>query len=325
METGQRLAAYLSGDLDADERTALEAELAGDAALRAQLERIRAADRALADLPELDLPTGLSDRLDASLAPELERILRDELAARRARRDMPRWLPAAGAAAALVLVVGTGIALVGGLGGLGDRGEDATMFGAPETADMAEDAAPGMASNGALMGPVVTASGRTLGPDDLAALAADPGIVTPVATWLADGDPDAVSLAWRAALGGTSDRSTSNTDTSAPPDGQDDDGEDAERTVTERALPSTLPPLSLQGQVTPDDLDDVARCLGVLFDGAAGTVIPLYAELGFDTNGIPVIVYVALSADRAGDLTVVEVWKVDRSSCELREFAQHGG
>jgi hypothetical protein len=63
----------------------------------------------------------------------------------------------------------------------------------------------------------------------------------------------------------------------------------------------------------------------VLFEGATGPVIPVYAELAFDTDGIPVIVYVALSADRAGDLTVVEVWKVDRSSCDLREFAQHGG
>jgi anti-sigma factor RsiW len=155
MDTGQRLAAYLSGDLDADERTALEAELAGDPTMRAQLERIRATDRVLAGLPEAELPAGLSDRLDAALAPELDRILGDELAARRARRAMPQWLPAAGAAAALVLVVGTGIVLVGGLG---DGGEDMTTFGAPEAADLAEGDA-GMADDGSMAGPVVNASG----------------------------------------------------------------------------------------------------------------------------------------------------------------------
>lgn len=319
MDTGQRLAAYLSGDLDVDERTALEAELAGDPAMRAQLERIRVADRALADLPEVALPEGLSDRLDAALTPELDRILGDELAARRARRALPRWLPAAGAAAALALVVGTGVVLVGGLG---DRGEDRSTLGAPASTD--EGAAPGMAADGAMTGPVVTASGRTLGAEDLASLAADPHIVAPVAPWLLDDDPDAVALAWRAALGGTSDRSMSATGDPAPADDQADP-DDSDRSITHGPLLSTLPPVSLQGQVTTDDLDDVARCIGVLFDGATGPVIPVYAELAFDTDGIPVIVYVALSADRAGDLTVVEVWKVDRSSCDLREFAQHGG
>jgi hypothetical protein len=322
MDTGQRLAAYLSGDLDVDERTALEAELAGDTALRAQLARIRAADQALADLPEVDMPQGLADRLDAALAPELERVLGDELAARRARRAMPRWLPAAGAAAALALVVGTSVVLSGGLG---DRGDDMTALGAPESADMAGDATRDMMADSAVVGPVVTASGRTLGPDDLAALAADPGIITPVAPWLIDNDPDAVALAWRTALGGTADRSASDTDGSVPPGEQDDTAEDADRSVTLDALPSTLPPLNLQGQVTPDDLDDVGRCLGVLFDGATGPIIPLYAELAFDPDGIPVIVYLALSPDRSGDLTVVEVWKVDRSSCDVREFAQHSG
>jgi hypothetical protein len=318
MDTGQRLAAYLSGDLDADERTALEAELAGDPTMRAQLERIRATDRVLAGLPEAELPAGLSDRLDAALAPELDRILGDELAARRARRAMPQWLPAAGAAAALVLVVGTGIVLVGGLG---DGGEDMTTFGAPEAADLAEGDA-GMADDGSMAGPVVNATGRTVGADDLADLAADPGIIGPVAPWLSDNDPASVALAWRAALGGTGDRSMSDSD---PAPAEDQDADDSGRTVTEQPLPSALPPLNLQGQVTPDDLDDVARCIGVLFEGATGPVIPVYAELAFDTDGIPVIVYVALSADRAGDLTVVEVWKVDRSSCDLREFAQHGG
>jgi len=317
MDTGQRLAAYLSGDLDADERTALEAELAGDPALRAHLERIRAADRALASLPEVDLPEGLSDRLDAALAPELERVLGDELAARRARRATPRWLPAVGAAAALALVVGTGVVLVGGLG----SGDDMTLMGEPEAADMADlDSAPGIAADGAETGPVVTTSGRTVGTDDLAALAADPGLVAPVAPWLLDDDPDAVALAWRTALGGTTDRVMAG---ESPP-GDADPEDDAQRS-TDQVLPSTLPGLNLQGDVTPDDLDDVARCIGVLFDGATGPVIPLYAELAFDADGIPVIVYVALSADRSGDLTVVEVWKVDRASCELREFAQHGG
>jgi hypothetical protein len=324
MDTGQRLAAYLSGDLDADERTALEAELAGDPAMRAQLERIRAADRALDDLPEVTLPQGLSDRLDAALAPELDRIMGDELAARRARRAMPRWLPAAGAAAALVLVVGTGVVLGGGLlgGGLWDRAEDVTALDGGDAADMAEDAAPGMTAHGSMAGPTVTASGRTVGAEELASLAADPGIVTPVAHWLLDDDPDSVALAWRAALGGASDRSLSATGDSAPAEDQADTDD---RSVSREALPSTLPPLNLRGEVTPDDLDDVARCIGVLFDGATGPVIPVYAELAFDADGIPVIVYVALSADRAGDLTVVEVWKVDRSSCDLREFAQHGG
>ncbi|HEX9765268.1 MAG TPA: RseA family anti-sigma factor, partial [Nitriliruptorales bacterium] len=91
METGERLSAYLAGELDADETAALEVELAGDPALRARLERIRAADQALRSLPPVAPPAEFSMRLREALAHEVTRHEAspgaDELAQRRLRRD----------------------------------------------------------------------------------------------------------------------------------------------------------------------------------------------------------------------------------------------
>ncbi|MGH3441420.1 MAG: anti-sigma factor family protein, partial [Nitriliruptorales bacterium] len=53
---GEHLSAYLAGELDADERTALEAELDRDAVLRGQLERIRATNETLDRVPQPEPP-----------------------------------------------------------------------------------------------------------------------------------------------------------------------------------------------------------------------------------------------------------------------------
>ncbi|GGI03169.1 hypothetical protein [Egicoccus halophilus] len=147
MDPAQRIADYLSDASTPDERAAFEAELARDAALRAQLNAARRADAALAALPATALPEGFEDRLRARLAPELDAVLtppvdrsapdpragaeaqlgrRDELAA---RRSASRWTAVAGVAAAVVVVAG-----VAGLAGLGAGGGDtaATDLALPE-------------------------------------------------------------------------------------------------------------------------------------------------------------------------------------------------
>lgn len=134
MNPAERLADYLAGSLDADARAALEAELARDDALRAQLAAMRRADAALAALTSPAPPAGFEERLAAAIGTELARTLADgadvdgddatpdspdsgggtdELARRRARREhraAPRWAPRiAGVAAGVVVLAGAGL------------------------------------------------------------------------------------------------------------------------------------------------------------------------------------------------------------------------
>src|SRR5690606_17547985 len=96
-----------------DERRAIEADLAADAGLRAELDAMRRADAALAGLAPTALPDGARDRLLGALGPTLDEQLGgspaatppvDELAERRRRAGGRRtWLTAAGGVAAAVL------------------------------------------------------------------------------------------------------------------------------------------------------------------------------------------------------------------------------
>lgn len=315
MDTGERLAAYLSGDLAPDERTALEAELAGDAGLRARLERIASTDQVLATLSNVDLPDGFEDRLHERLAPELDAVLGDELAARRARRATPRWLPAVGAAAALVVVVAGGISLTGGLGG-DDAGDDSRVTadaggGAEEGADMAEPFDTMQAPEAAATaGPLVVARDRTLTREDLTALAQDTDVLAAATSEAVLADPTAAAGDYAAALG--VDRAF---DTTEDDDGSaDDDGATAAR---------SLPPVAIRGEVSSQDRDAVTACLPVLFEDADAPVVPLYAELATDEDdGGDVIVFAALSPDANGDYRRIEVWMVERETCEPRLFLQ---
>ena len=321
METGARHAAYLSGDLDPGERAAVEAELARDPALRDRLDQVRAADEALADLPAVELPGDAQDRLHRVVGQELHTVLGDELAARRARRGLPRWVPVA-AAAALVVVVGGGIALTGG-GGTMSGSEDAMMAeDAPEAAldggGQATEAGDGAAS--AQVGPRVVDRGRTLDERALRQLVSDADVLDALGTPEVD-DPLATAAGYARALG-------------ADPDvyfdgqqGQLDTGEATQQagapedqTATTSRL--TTPPIVSAGDVSDAERADVARCLPILQEAASAPVVPLYAELGTDADGAEVIAYAALAPDEDGDHRRIEVWLVERSSCSVRTFMQ---
>jgi anti-sigma-K factor RskA len=174
----ERLADYLAGELSPDEQAAVEAQLAGDAALRRRLARMREADEALASLSSPAPRDGFEQRLQAALQPELERATApssqgeeatgDELAARRARRgrglkSWPVALGGAAAAVALLAVVGIGVSQ------LAPGDDDA------EVALDAEEAPESFEADGAPEdGPVLLASDRDLGDEELEALFDDP-------------------------------------------------------------------------------------------------------------------------------------------------------
>lgn len=164
---GEELAAHLAGELAPEQRRALERRLATDPALRAQLDRVRAVDAVLADLPD---PAPLADdvvaRLHATVQDELDRTPLDELARRRARRPVMAW---AGGAVAAVL------ALVVGIQVLPRAGDDAADGDATVAADMAEGPAEtGQQEETAVAAlPLVRASGRDYSADDVRTLAAE--------------------------------------------------------------------------------------------------------------------------------------------------------
>jgi hypothetical protein len=325
VDTGERLAAYLSGDLDADERTALEAELAGDPALRARLDRIRASDVTLADLPDPDLPHGFSERLRDRLAPEVDAVLGDELAARRARRTMPGWLPAAGAAA-LAVVVAVGVATVGGGGD-----DSADMLAGGEAATEAEggDAAADMEEESMLApsGPIVTDRGRTLTAEDLASLAQDPDVRAVLSGDALATDPEAAALPYAAALGAPlsdapmqefdSDRAAAGSESTATESADVADG-----AASTGPLDRAVPPVDVRGDVSDADREAVAACVPTLFEAVAVPVVPVYAELATDEDGAQVIVIAALSRNADGEFQRLEVWMLDRDTCEPRLFVQ---
>lgn len=320
MDTGERLAAYLSGDLDPDERASLDARLAGDPALRARLDRIRRSDAALADLDDVDLPDGFEDRLTERLRPELDAVLGDELAARRARRGTPRWLPAVGAAAALAVVVAGGITVAGSMGGGG--GDDAADEGGRDMAAEAEAGDGGSVEMDTMMappaGPVITDRGRTLGRDDLDGLARDPEVQAALSPdVLAGGDPAQASDRYARALGLPS-ATTGEAATEAEAEDLEE-ADDAGASETSAAGPTDLL-ATTDGPVSDEDRAAVGACVDVLFESAAAPVVPVYAELATDTDGEAVIVYGALAPDADGAYQQLEVWMVERESCELRHF-----
>jgi hypothetical protein len=108
---GERLAAYLSGELGDVERREVEAALERDPELRAELARIRRADEALAALPRPEPTAAFSARLRESVRTEMRTGAQTPpLAERASRRGRQRRTLApvlvAGAAAAVIGVIG---------------------------------------------------------------------------------------------------------------------------------------------------------------------------------------------------------------------------
>jgi anti-sigma-K factor RskA len=111
--------AYVLDALDDDERARVEARLAVDPEARAEVDRLAGAvDTALAsDGPEMAPPSDLWDRIASDLPGEADGRpigsgARDELAARRARRSPSKLGTAILGAAAAVIVIAIGAALV---------------------------------------------------------------------------------------------------------------------------------------------------------------------------------------------------------------------
>lgn len=317
METGERLSAFLAGELSTDDARALEAELGRDPALRTRLERLRRLEAELERLPDVAPDPDFSARLREAVTGELSGVPLpgDELGRRRAERaargGLPRWVPAfAGAAAVLVLVVG-GIAVVGGGLGDSDQGEgvesamDGDAGGQEDSAATLQEPEGEMEAADTAIGPVVVSDGVSYDEDALAALPADPRFDGIVAERLASGSAEDLASAYQRSL---------------QQGGGDAAGDDAREEAVEESAPA---PLQIVGSepVSEDDLAAIARCLETVLADSA-TLIPVYAELA-TLDDEPVIVFGLASVDPdTSAFTRIEVWAVSRTDCEVRFLSQ---
>lgn len=313
MTPGERLAAYLAGELDADERRALEAELVRDPALRADLARIRRTDELLAALPDVAPRDGFSERLRERLREELRARPDDELARRRARRDHVRWVPLGAAAAAIAIIASIGVG-VGLTGGGDDAGLEATAGGGD--AGITMESAPAAADE-----PVVVAMDGSYTADELATVADQPSVTALAGQGLDELAAADLAAEYAARFGAvdasvSADAATGLTDEDT---GAGDAGAEA-ATEQERA-DTTAPSVQVLGEASPEELAAVQSCLPQLL-ADAGIVIPVYAELA-TFEGEPAIVYGLVSRDPdTGRFTRVEVWAVGRDDCQVRRFVQ---
>lgn len=315
METGERLAAYVAGELDADETRALEAELARDPAMRARVEAIRETDTLLADLPTVEPRSDFSARLRDAVASELDTTLTDdggdELAARRrAKADgIPGWQKLA-VAAAVLAIGGVGLAQLLPMGG-DDAGELAD-----EGAAMEAMAAPEPES-----GPTVVSAGRSFDADDLKSLAEDGRFDEVLAQRLDEQEAPSIAAQHEEAM--TGDGATGGDAGIAAESGpaQDEQAESSAETALAPPADSARDfGLRTVGDITEAELEDVRRCLPQLLDAAP--VIPVYAEL-ITFDGTEAIVYGLVGNDPEQDsYRRVELWVVDRADCQVVHFEQ---
>ncbi|MDX1658990.1 MAG: hypothetical protein R3343_09240 [Nitriliruptorales bacterium] len=311
MNDGERLAAYLVGDLDPAERRELEARLERDPALRARLERIRRTDDALGSLPRPEPRSEFSVRLRDELRRELAgppstAPTTDELAARRRERErwsVPRWLAPLGAAAAglaLFAVIGIGLTNLGG-------DDDADM--AAMNADTQETTLEG-ARDGAA-GPVVVALGRDYTEDDVTAVFDHPAFAPVVG--LSSGEAEQTAETYGDPFGIEGEG-----DDAAAADAQAEG--DTAGGAAEPPAPERLAPL-VEGDATDEELAAVQRCLPQLYE-QAGTLVPVYAEIAA-FEGQAAIVYGLVAEDpETGEFSQLELWVVSADTCEVLFFTQ---
>lgn len=311
MDPAEQLADYLAGELDADETAAVEAELARDPRLRAQLEAVRRADAALAHLESPPLPDGFEARLRAAVDTELRNQLgevpavhavTDELGERRTRRRS--WVPAlAGAAAGVAILAGAVLAITN-LPAADDEAEVA-LDAPAEDADVAEEAEPeAMAEpeEAAVEGPVIVASNRELGADDADALLDTSELQQLADRRLSVTAGTDVARLWRGALRAEAD------------------GEAADDAAPAPAEPDLR--VFSEGPVDPADRADIDRCLGEL-EIADEPAIPAYIEL-VRFEGEPALAYGFVTRDPAtSTFTRSEVWVVSRDDCQVLRFSQN--
>lgn len=297
----ERLAAYLSGDLNPDEHAEITAALAGDPALRARADRIAAVDRALAELPEVALPEGFADRLRDGIRADLDAVLGDELAARRQRRMTGARWAMAGAAAAVVGMVGVGVVLTDGAR---DGGDPTVATGdAAGTLESGDAEALMLPGEGDLPAPRVVALGRTLTDDDLRDLASSEEFTTAARRSLSVSDADEVAERTQDQM------SAYAAEPEAPAVAGDGRGGKADEPAEESAV----------------DLSAVSACLPVVVESAEDPLVPLYAELA-SYEGEDVVVFVMLAPRGDSDeMSRVEVWVLTVDGCQTRYFTQQDG
>jgi hypothetical protein len=325
VETGERLAAYLAGELDADETAALEAELARDPSLRARLEAIRATDAALAALPAVALRQGFSERLRTAVQVELDDQLGgadgtggagNDLATRRAHRTAPgttgtrSWWPQIAVAAAVLAIAGIGLTQL--TTGAGDEGGTAAESGGDAGALDAAAAPPAPDA-----GPTVVAVGRSFDAASLRDLADDERFTEVVAQGLTGADATEAANEFNARI--------ADDDGGSPTSGSDGEETAADAPMSAEAETEEQAGgfgLRTVGEVSPEDLEAVNACLPELVEAARTAVIPVYAELAtFD--GQDAIVYGLVGNDPAQETYArVELWVVGRGDCQVLHFTQ---
>ena len=306
METGERLAAYVAGDLDADERAELEAELARDPALRRQLALIERADTALRDLAEVNPPPGFSLRLHDRLATELATTPRDELAVRRPARAAWRPFVTAAAAAAVLVVVGLG-------GGILLRGGGAANDGGTTMAD------------GSGVVPIETdndynpqelerlAVGVDLGvPADMDAVEASAAAENAV-----PGGPEPMGAGAEGAEAEGAGEGGSTGGGAEPPAGGNADDQGSDRAPRAESTEGT----AAQAQFAAND--PVATCLQQLLEGTTDPLVLAHVEIA-RYEGEPAIIYVFAALDpSSGEYRRAVVYAMAREDCFLLTVVQY--
>ncbi len=305
METGERLAAYLADELDADERTALEAELARDPDLRAHLERLERTDDALRSLPPVEPPAGLADRIhravdeelasrptDAATAPPTDG---DELARRRQRRTLTPLLVAAGAAAV--------IALIGVVTG-------SVLRSASDFEPLATDEAMEVTDAQPAPEVAVFATDNDFSELELRRLAVnvDTQFVIHPETRAEEAEPLAERLLGQLLR------------TEAESEAAPLAGDAADDTAEE---PAEEADADTGARVMDDPPAAVARCLPELVADSRAVLVPTYVELAA-FEGEPAIIYAFVTEEpTSGEFRRVETWAVARDDCQVLGFAQY--
>ncbi|MBW3577257.1 MAG: zf-HC2 domain-containing protein [Actinobacteria bacterium] len=312
METGERLSAYLAGELDADERAAVEADLARDPALRDTVERIRRAERALNSMGEVTPPPGFADHLREVVAAEVarQRTHGDELAAARRRHAPWRTLGVAAAAASLIVVVGVGAGWL--LRGGADR--------APE------QAAPVGEGHPALDVPVIETR-NDYSDLELQRLAVNVDIRAVIPPGLGADEAAAYADRLQAQLTGVEGQQAAQSmsaenhaDTAAEKERQGI-GDQVPHAGAQQAVP--VPADDPLRQRVGAAADDVRRCLPEILQSARTPVVPVYIEVA-RYRGEPAIVYAFAAEDpNAATYRRVEAWAVARSDCQVLSFSQY--
>jgi negative regulator of sigma E activity len=307
----ERLADYLAGELSPDEQAAVEAQLAGDAALRRRLERMREADEALSSLSSPPPRAGFEQRLQDALRDELERATAsshaeetvggagDELAARRSRRARPSWPVALGgvaAAVALLAVVGIGVSQLAGTGDEAEVALDADE--APEGVAVDED------------GPVLLAGDRDLGDEELEALFDDPRLAGLADRGMPPDEGARLAEAFRARFADDEAmRMSATASTDAPQAETMDDAGPESEADRDRSV------ADLDAEVRAD----MRRCLATLLSEGDG-LVPAYAEAA-TYQGEEVLLFGLIAPGADGQrYERIELWVLERDDCQVRTF-----